>query len=189
MNSSRILLASSLLFLLLSILTGVIYSSYYQSILEQKTFANLDLALNMAIKGDIIMSSQFAMLYAKDLNKLLILNSLPNHLMVLGIAMLVPLFILPKLNINKLISLCLALNMLIGSLLIISSDFHQFLLGIKNNYLILGGYLLIGFTLFYYALISALQLWLKQAAQKRLQKRNMRLNTGIFVYGKRSEKN
>jgi hypothetical protein len=168
MTSQRILLAGGLLLFLLSAFTGL----YYDLILrpEQHTAVSytLDMALNMATKGDPAMAAAFAGEFASLSLLQEIQARLPSHLAFAGAAAIAPVWIVAKLDISERMKQMLALLIVAGGLLLGAGDILQSMgYSLQGRYVVLGGYAWIALGLSAFSLYAGLFIWLHTEPQSK----------------------
>ncbi len=168
MSSQRILVAGSFVLFLTGLLYGVLYDSYLAAENRQAIVYHLDMALNMATKGDLAMASAFAKQFgiASQINE--IQSRISFHLILAGAMALIPLWVLPNLDISESLSRVLALFIICGGGLWAAGDLVQAMSHpLAGRYIVLTGYswLLIGLA--GYCFYSLLAMWLKPGQARR----------------------
>lgn len=161
MSSQRILLAGGLLLFILSAAYGAFYDSFMVFKLQRAIAYNLDMALNMAAKGDIAMAGAFAEQFARDSFVREVAGRIPFHLALAGAMTAVALWINSRLETSERVKRIMALMIVTGGLLLVLGDFVQ--LGAaqtSGRYLVLVGYgwMILGLT--GYLVYSLLHVWL-----------------------------
>lgn len=125
MSSQHILLAGGLLLFLASLLYGVIYDGFFAAESHQAIVYHLDMALNMAAKGDLGMASAFAGKFGQESRLQEIQSRISLHLAMAAALTILPLFILEQLRVSEHLKRILALLMICGGGLLVSGDFLQ----------------------------------------------------------------
>lgn len=161
MNSQRILLAGGLLLFLLSAFTGLYYDLVLRPAQHTAASYTLDMALNMATKGDPAMAAAFAGEFA-SLSLLQEIHArLPLHLAFAGAAAIAPVWIVAKLDISERMKRMLALLIVGGGLLLGAGDILQSMgQALPGRYVVFGGYAWIALGLGAYSLYAGLFIWL-----------------------------
>lgn len=168
MTSQRILLAGGLLLFLLSAFAGL----YYDLVLrpEQHIAASytLDMALNMATKGDPAMAAAFAGEFASLSLLQEIYARLPLHLAFAGAAAIAPVWITARLDTSERLKKLLALLIVAGGLLLGAGDLVQ-IMGhtLPGRYIVLSGYSWIALGLGAFSLYGGLFIWLNMEPQAK----------------------
>lgn len=171
MNSQRILAVGGLLLFLSSLAYGALYDAYLWRQNHQSMFYNLDMALNMAAKGDLMMSSAFAREFAaiSRINELQ--ARLPLHLALAGSMAILPLWMLSRLDMSERMKRMLALFIVSGGLLLAAGDFVQFSgPAVIGYYMTLGGYVWIGLGLAGFLIYTALFVLLHDEVKTRRER-------------------
>lgn len=101
MNSQRILLTGGLLLFLSSLIYGVLYDTYLAGETQHAIVYHLDMALNMAAKGDLTMASAFAGKFGLESQLQTIQSRISLHLAMAGALTILPLLILGQLSISE----------------------------------------------------------------------------------------
>ena len=161
MTSQRILLAGGITLFLASALSGLYYDIFLRAELHTAVSYNLDMALNMATKGDLTMASAFAGEFASQslLNE--IQSRLPVHLALAGAAAIAPATFIASLDMSERMKRVLACLIIGSGFLLGTGDVLQLLgRGWLGQYIVLGGYawLMLGLTGF--GLYGVLAVWL-----------------------------
>ncbi|HWQ62438.1 MAG TPA: hypothetical protein VN521_09020 [Negativicutes bacterium] len=162
MASQRILFLGGLLLFLLSIGYGLIYDGFILPVRQQSLLYNLDMALNMAAKGDITMASAFAGQFGQDSGARDAQARIPLHLALAGAATVIPLWLTPKLDISERMKRTLALFVVTGGLVLAAGDFAVAAAVLPGRYLILAGYAWLALGLTGYLLYAVLFVWLHE---------------------------
>lgn len=170
MNSQRILFVGGLLLFLSSLAYGVFYDGYLAVENHRAVIYNLDMALNMAAKGDLTMASAFANEFGLESQTHDIQSRISLHLAVAGAMATTPLWILPKLDISERLKRVLALLIIFGGAVLAAGDFMQALGLVKYGfYTVLAGYTWMALGLLGYFFYGLLAMWLNQ--EPRTKKR------------------
>lgn len=162
MNSQRILLVGGLVLFLLSIGFGLFYDAFILPEQHATETYNLDMALNMAAKGDIAMASAFAGQYGAERKTRDLQARIPLHLALAGAMTAVALYLTPRLDISERMKRIMALFIIFGGILLAAGDFLQVAMAPPGPgyYLTLAGYAWLGLALLGYLLYAALYIWL-----------------------------
>jgi hypothetical protein len=168
MNSQRILLVGALLLFLSSTMYGLFYDGFLQQAQQQSLLYNLDMAINMATKGDLITASAFAQQFAVENRAKDIQARIPLHLAVAGAMATAPALLLPKLDISEPLKQVLALLIVFGGAVLAFGDFiqsggqHQL-----GYYVTMAGYAWIVLGLTGYFLSNLISNWLQGETRKK----------------------
>lgn len=167
MNSQRILAAGGLVLFLLSTAYGLYYDFFLRQEQQISLLYSLDMALNMATKGDLTMASAFANDFA-GLNQAQYLHTrIPLHLAMTAAMTSVPLWLAGKLDVSERMKRILSFFLIFGGLLLTSGDIVQ-LLGNASigRYMVAGGYSWLALGLGGYLTYAALFVWLNAATPR-----------------------
>lgn len=156
MTSQRILFLGGLLLFLLAIGYGLTYDALILPAQQKSLLYNLDMALNMAAKGDITMASAFAGQFGQDSATRDIQARVSLHLALAGAATVIPLWLAPKLDISERMKRILALFIVTGGLVLAAGDLAAVTAALPGRYLVLAGYVWLALGLFGYLLYAAL---------------------------------
>ncbi|MDT8902953.1 hypothetical protein [Anaeroselena agilis] len=163
MTSQRILSSGGLLLFLLSVGYGLFNDVFLLPARHQAIHYNLDMALNMAVKGDITMASAFAGQFAQESGLREIQARIPFHLALAGAMTAIPLWLTPRLDISERMKRIMALFIVAGGLVLAAGDFAgvaaEPMLG---RYLVLAGYAWMALGLTGYLLYAGLFVWLHE---------------------------
>lgn len=168
MNSQRILLLGSLLLFG----AGITYSIFYHLILSgvhaHSLLYNLDMALNMAVKGDFETSSAFALAYRDEAAAREIHNRIPLELMLSG-ALCCPLLIADRyVEASETMKRIFALLVISGGFILASGEIITVYGPEHWGILItLGGYTWLGSGLLGYLIYTVLYMWAYDAKPSR----------------------
>lgn len=168
MTSQRILLLGGMFLFVLSCLTGLYYDLVLRPLQHSAVSYTLDMALNMAVKGDPAMAAAFAGEYASHSLVQEIQSRLPLHLAFAGAAALVPLYLTVRIDMGERIKRLLALFIIGGGLLLAAGDMLQ-IMGRHSmgRWTVLGGYAWTLLGLGGYALYAAVFAWIQAAPPSR----------------------
>lgn len=166
MTSQRILFSGGLLLFLLSVGYGAIYDGFILSAQHQAMLYNLDMALNMAAKGDIGMAGAFASQFGLESSVRDIQARIPFHLALAGAMTVIPLWLTPKLTISERVKRVMALFVVTGGLVLAAGDFILSANQAYGWYLMLAGYAWLALGLFGYLLYAGLFVWLHEEERK-----------------------
>lgn len=156
MTSQRILFLGGLLLFLLAIGYGLAYDAFILPARHQSLLYNLDMALNMATKGDITMAAAFAGQFGQDSAARDIQARIPLHLALAGAATAIPLWLAPRLDISERMKRMMALLIVSGGLLLAAGDLAAVTAAPPGRYLMLAGYVWLALGLFGYLLYAAM---------------------------------
>ncbi len=171
MASQRILFIGGLLLFLSSLAYGLFYDGYLATENHRAVIYNLDMALNMAAKGDLTMASAFANGFGLESQMHDIQSRISLHLALAGAMATAPLWVLPKLDISERLKRLLALLIIFGGILLAAGDFMQVMGSFKFGfYTVIAGYAWIAFGLLGYFLYGLLAMWISQ--EPRSKRRN-----------------
>ena len=168
MTSQRILTSGGLLLFLMSALAGLHYDLILRPEQHMAVSYTLDMALNMAVKGDPTMAAAFAGEYASRSLILEIQSRLPLHLAFAGAAAIIPIWLTAKLDVSERMKQLLALLIVGGGLLLAAGDVLQ-IMGNRSlgQYVVLSGYASTLLGLSGFGLYAALFVWLQAAPPSR----------------------
>ncbi len=159
MTSQRILFSGGLLLFLLSIGYGLFYDGFVLPARHQSLLYNLDMALNMAAKGDIAMASAFAGQFGQESGARDIQARIPLHLALAGAMTAIPLWLTPRLDISERMKRVMALFIVTGGFVLAAGDFASIAALEFGWYLLLAGYVWLALGLFGYLFYAALFDW------------------------------
>ena len=163
MNSQRILLAGGLLLFLFSAGYGLLYDGFILVQQHNSLLYNLDMALNMAAKGDLAMASAFAASFGAAAADGNVHARISLHLAIAGAMTTVPLWISPKLVISERLKRIMALFIVFGGVMLASGDFLQVMGSARiGYYLVLAGYVWMMLGLLGYAFYAVLFIWIHE---------------------------
>jgi hypothetical protein len=167
-SSQRILLTGGLLLFIIGVGYGLVYDSFIMVQTHRSLAYNLDMALNMAAKGDVTMAGVFAEQFASESLTRDVGARIPLHLALAGAMTTAPLWIAAKLDISERMKRVMALMVVGGGLLLACGDFvqvgtAQMALG---RYLALTGYVWLLLGLAGYLLYTALHIWLHEEERR-----------------------
>jgi hypothetical protein len=163
MTSQRILFTGGLLLFLLSLAYGIFYDAFILPARHQSLLYNLDMALNMAAKGDIAMSSAFAGQFALESGEGDLQARIPLHLALGGAMTAIPLWLTPRLAISERMKRIMALFVVTGGLVLAAGDIVSIAADpLLGRYLLLGGYAWLALGLTGYLLYAGLFVWLHE---------------------------
>lgn len=166
--SQRILFIGALLLFLSSLAYGLFYDGYLAKINNQAVIYNLDMALNMAAKGDLTMSSAFANEFGIESELRDIQSRISLHLALAGAMAIAPLWIIPKLDMSERMKRVLALLIIMGGIILAGGDIIQAFGHIKiGSYIVLAGYSWMALGLLGYFLYGLLALWINSETPSR----------------------
>jgi hypothetical protein len=166
-SSQRILLIGGLLLFLLSIGYGLLYDGFIMFEQHQSLLYNLDMAINMATKGDLTMASAFAAQFGAQNAARDIQSRIPLHLALAGAMTTVPLWITGKLDISERVKRIMALFIVFGGVALAAGDLLQVSVGpMVGYYLVLAGYAWLALGLLGYFIYTALYIWLHEDERK-----------------------
>ncbi|MGI6091969.1 MAG: hypothetical protein GX348_00080 [Veillonellaceae bacterium] len=177
MNSQRILLMGSLLLFL----AGIAYSMFYQFLLNlahhHSLLYNLDMALNMAVKGDFEAASAFALQYRAEAAAREIHSRIPLELMLTG-ALCAPLLIASRyIETSERMQRIFALLVVLGGFVLASGEIITVYGPERWGFLItLGGYSWIALGLLGYTIYTALYMWIHDTPKTSRSRRNTTSN-------------
>ncbi len=163
MTSQRILFSGGLLLFLLSIGYGLFYEGFLLPARHQALHYNLDMALNMAAKGDITMASAFAGQFGQESGAGEIQARIPLHLALAGAMTAIPLWLTPRLDISERMKRIMALFLVTGGLVLAAGDLASVsAASALGRYLVLAGYAWLALGLLGYLLYAGLFVWLHE---------------------------
>lgn len=175
MNSQRILLIGGLLLFLSGITYGVIYHLFLNPAYQQSILYNLDMALNMTVKGDFEAASAFAVQYQAEAAAHEIHSRIPLELMLTGV-LSAPLLIASRyIETSERMQRIFALLVVLGGFVLVSGDIISVYGPQRLGFLVtLGGYSWVALGLLGYTLYIALYMWLHNTpkANRRHQEDN-----------------
>lgn len=162
MTSQRILLTGGLLLFLLSIGYGLVYDSFIQPAQRQAMLYSLDMALNMAVKGDLAMAGAFATQFGAEQAAETFQARIPLHLALAGAMTTAPLWLDTRLDVSERLKRIFALLIVSGGLLLAAGDFLRAAAPAGFGlYLVLGGYVWLALGLTGYLIYAVLFAWLR----------------------------
>lgn len=167
MNSQRILAAGGLVLFLLSTTYGLYYDIFLRQEQQLSLLYSLDMALNMATKGDVTMASAFANDFAGLSQAQYLHSRIPLHLAMTAAMTSVPLWLAGKLDVSERMKRVLSFFLIFGGLLLTAGDILQ-LVGniIIGRYMVAGGYIWLALGLGGYLVYAALFAWLNAATPR-----------------------
>lgn len=177
MNSQRILLIGSLLLFL----AGLAYSIFYHLILNtahsHSLLYNLDMALNMTVKGDFEAASAFALQYRAEAAAREAHIRIPLELMLTG-ALCGPLLIVSRyIETSERMQRIFALLVVLGGFVLASGEIITIYGPERWGFLItLGGYSWIGLGLLGYTIYTGLYMWLHDTPKASRSRRDTTSN-------------
>lgn len=162
MDSQRILLVGGLLLFLLSLGFGLVYDAFLLNEQHASLSYNLDMALNMAAKGDITTASVFAGQFGVENKARDIAARIPLHLALAGAMTAVPLWLAPRLDISERLKRIMALLIICGGLLLAAGDYLQATtMAVKVGYYVtMAGYAWLALGILGFLLYAMLYIWL-----------------------------
>lgn len=168
MSSQRILLTGGLLLFILSVVYGLIYDGFIMAAAHRSLVYNLDMALNMAAKGDVTMAGAFAAQFASESFTRDVGARISLHLALAGAMTTAPLWIAVKLDISERMKRVMALMIVGGGMLLALGDFVQVstVQTAIGRYLALTGYVWLLLGLAGYLLYTALHIWLNEEERR-----------------------
>lgn len=177
MTSQRILLIGGLLLFLSGVCYAMFYHVFLQHSYQQSLLYNLDMSLNMAVKGDFEAATAFAMQYSSESAAHTIHNRIPLYLMLTGI-LTAPLLIASRhIETSERMQRIFALLVVLGGFMLASGDIITVYGPEKLGFLTsLGGYSWIIFGLLGYIIYTVLYMWLHETPKAN---RNKRERSGI----------
>lgn len=135
------LLMGGLALFLCSIGYGFYYDAFILSAQHNVLSYNFDMAINMAVKGDIAMAGAFAGQFAAESQARDILARIPLHLAIAGAMTAVPLWLAPRLAASERLKRILAFFLVGGGFLLALGDYLQAATDAASGfYLVAGGY-------------------------------------------------
>ncbi len=171
MNSQRILVIGGMLLFLLSAAYGLFYDGFLHQEQNQVLMYNLDMALNMAAKGDLTTASAFAQEFGIESQTRDVQAHIPWHLAVAGATAIAPVWLAPKLDISERMKRLLALLILSGGVVLAGGDFIKAMGHLKTGYyMTLTGYAWMALGLLGYFLYALLYIWLNQEDRERTKR-------------------
>ena len=161
MSSQRILLIGGLLLFLAGITYGLYYHLMVNTANQHSLLYNIDMALNMAVKGDFETASAFAEQYRAESAAQEIHRRIPLELMITGL-LSAPLIIASRyIEASERQQRVFALLVVLGGFILASGDIITIYGPERWGYLImLGGYSWILFGLLGYIIYTALYMWM-----------------------------
>ncbi|VBB05944.1 Hypothetical protein LUCI_1155 [Lucifera butyrica] len=168
MNSQRILVLGGLLLFL----AGLVYGLYYDGIAAGERYNtmlyNIDMAVNMAAKGDITTASAFVRDFGSADRTQIFQARISYHLVMAGAATMLPLWLITRLDMSERIKRLLALLLVTGGGLLAVGDYFSLTSPRSAGYyVILAGYAWMAFALFGFFSYALLFGWLNQEDKKR----------------------
>lgn len=164
MTSQRILLIGGLALFLGSLGYGFFYDGFILPARHTSLGYNFDMAINMAVKGDIAMAGAYAGQFGAENQARELLARIPVHLALAGAMTTVPLWLAPRLEASERFKRILAFLLIGGGFLLPVGDYLQAAtvstgLGF---YLVLAGYSWLALGLGGYLLYAVLYFWLQE---------------------------
>jgi hypothetical protein len=143
---------------------GLVYDGFIAHQRHRSLLYNLDMALNMATKGDLAMASAFAVQFGVESEIREIQARIPLHLALAGAMTVIPLWLAPMLDISERVKRIMALFIVCGGGLLAAGDFARVLLAppAVGYYMVLAGYAWLGLGLAGYMLYALLFAWLNE---------------------------
>lgn len=170
MNSQRILVIGGMLLFLLSTAYSLFYDGFLHQEQHQVLMYNLDMALNMAAKGDLTTASAFAQEFGVESQTRDVQARIPWHLAIAGAMAIAPVWLTPRLDISERMKRLLALLILSGGVILAAGDFIQTIGQSKAGYyMTLAGYSWMVLGLSGYFLYALLFIWLNQEDRERIE--------------------
>jgi hypothetical protein len=167
-SSQRILLTGGLLLFILSAGYGLVFDGFVMVQAHQSLVYNLDMALNMAAKGDVTMAGAFAEQFASESFAREAGARISLHLALAGAMTTAPLWIAAKLDVSERMKRIMALMIVGGGMLLALGDFVQ--AGVAQaaagRYLALVGYAWMLLGLAGYLLYTVLHIWLYEEERR-----------------------
>jgi heme A synthase len=151
---------------LLSVSYSLFYDGFIAPTQHSSLLYNLDMALNMAAKGDLTMASTFAGQFGTEVENGAIQARIPVHLALAGAMTAVPLWVTPKLDISERMKRIMALFIVFGGVVLASGDLIQVMAVKIGYYIMLAGYAWLILGLLGYFLYTVLYVWLHEEEQK-----------------------
>lgn len=163
MTSQRILVIGGMLLFSLSVGYGLLYDGFLAQHQHRSLLYNLDMALNMATKGDLAMASAFAAQFAAENEIREAQARIPLHLALAGAMTVIPLWLTPKLDISERMKRIMALFIVAGGAVLAAGDFAKVMMApaAVGYYLLLAGYAWLALGLAGYMLYAVLYAWLQ----------------------------
>jgi len=163
-TSQRILLMGGLSLFLCSIGYGFYYDGFVLTTQHNSLSYNLDMAINMAVKGDIAMASSFAGRFGVENQARAILARIPLHFALAGAMTTVPLWLAPRLETSERLKRILAFLLIGGGFLLPLGDYLQVATSATGLglYFVMGGYAWLAMGVGGYLLYAVLYVWLQE---------------------------
>jgi hypothetical protein len=172
MNNRRILLLGSYLLFFTCLLYNIYFNEFMKEECQTVIIYNLDMALNMAVKGDLVTASTFAREFGQETKTLDFFSRVSRDLSLSGIICLAPLWIIPKLEYtSETTKNILAILLVLFGILPAVGDWLQALaVSVTGRYLTFCGYIGLAAGLICYLFFAAVTLWLHPPARKKKRK-------------------
>lgn len=173
MTSQRILLIGGLALFLGSLGYGILYDGFILPSQHRSLGYNFDMAINMAVKGDVAMASAYAGRFGAENQARELLARIPLHLALAGAMTAVPLWLAPRLDMSERLKRIFAFFLVGGGFLLPLGDYLQAAavsVGL-GFYLVLAGYAWLMLSLAGYLLYAALNFWLEEGDSGRRRNR------------------
>ena len=163
MTGQRILVVGGTLLFFLSVGYGLIYDGFLAQHQQRALLYNLDMALNMATKGDLAMASAFAAQFAAESETMEAQARIPLHLALAGAMTVIPLWLTPKLDISERMKRIMALFIVTGGAVLAAGDFAKAMMApaAVGYYMVMAGYGWLALGLAGYMLYAVLHAWLQ----------------------------
>lgn len=164
MTSQRILLIGGLTLFIGSLGYGFFYDGFILRAGHASLGYNFDMAINMAVKGDIAMAGVYAGRFGAEAQAQELLARIPLHLALAGAMTTVPLWLAPRLEASERLKRILALFLVGGGFLLALGDYLQAATVVTGFgfYLVLAGYAWLALGLGGYLLYAVLFSWLQE---------------------------
>lgn len=164
MTSQRILLIGGLALFLGSLGYGFFYDGFILPARHDSLGYNFDMAINMAVKGDVAMAGAYAGRFGAENQARELLARIPLHLALAGAMTTIPLWLAPRLDVSERLKRILAFFLVGGGLLLPLGDYLRAAavsVGF-GFYLVLAGYAWLALGLGGYLLYAVLYFWLQE---------------------------
>lgn len=177
MTSQRILLIGGLLLFLSGICYAMFYHVFLEHAYQQSLLYNLDMSLNMAVKGDFEAASAFAVQYSSESAANTIHSRIPIYLMLAGTLTALLLIASRHIEASERMQRIFSLLVVLGGFVLASGEIITVYGPEKIGFITsLGGYSWIFFGLFGYIIYTVLFMWLHETPKTS---RNKRERSGI----------
>jgi hypothetical protein len=169
MSSQRILVIGGMLLFALSVGYGLFYDGFLAQHQHRSLLYNLDMALNMATKGDLAMASAFAAQFAAESETREAQARISLHLALAGAMTVIPLWLTPRLDVSERMKRMMALFIVAGGMVLAAGDFARVMLApaAAGYYMVMAGYAWLGLGLAGYMLYAALSVWLNDEGKAK----------------------